>query len=96
MVLRLAGPGDADHAALAELAALESRALPPGPHLLAEQDGTVAAALSLRTGDVVADPFRRTAELCALLRCHAGPVRLPRPPQALSPEAPLSRALVRR
>jgi hypothetical protein len=25
---------------------------------------------------VTADPFRRTAELCALLQCHAGGVRL--------------------
>jgi hypothetical protein len=34
----------------------------------------VEAALSLRTGEVVADPFRRTAELVELLRCHAAGV----------------------
>jgi hypothetical protein len=30
------------------------------------------AAISLVTGELIADPFRRTAELRDLLRCHAG------------------------
>src|SRR6266540_2402754 len=61
-----------DLAELQRLAELDSRRLPPGPHLLAERDGRIEAALSLSTGELVADPFRRTAELGELLRCHAG------------------------
>jgi hypothetical protein len=70
--LRLATGSDL--AALERLAGRDSRELPPGPHLLAERDGRVDAALSVSTGELMADPFRRTEELCALLRCHAGDV----------------------
>jgi hypothetical protein len=73
VTLRLAGP--ADDPALERLAQLESRALPPGPHLVAVRERRIDAAISLDTGEVLADPFRHTAELCALLRRHAGPVR---------------------
>jgi hypothetical protein len=62
-----------DRSALERLAQLDSRRLPPGPHLVAMREGRIDAAVSLATGDVVADPFRRTAELCQLLRGHAGP-----------------------
>jgi hypothetical protein len=65
-----------DGAALDRLAQLDSRPLPPGPHLLGERDGRIVAAISLATGELVADPFRRTAELCELLRCHAGGMRI--------------------
>ncbi len=75
MTLRLAAAGDAP--ALERLAALDSRRLPPGPHLVAERDG-IAAALSLSTDELVADPFRRTAELRGSLRCHAGEARIHR------------------
>jgi hypothetical protein len=61
-----------DVAALGRLAELDCRRLPPGPHLVAERDGRIDAALSLATGEVVADPFRPTADLGELLRCHAG------------------------
>ena len=65
----------ADQPELERLAGLDSRSLPPGPHLVAERDGRVEAAMSVCTQELVADPFRRTAELCALLRCYgcAGP-----------------------
>jgi hypothetical protein len=76
----------ADGAALARLAQLDSSPLPPGPHLLGERDGRIQAAISLATGELIADPFRRTAELCELLRCHAGELRV-RPER--SPAAPL-------
>jgi hypothetical protein len=76
----------ADLVALERLAGLDSRPLPPGPHLVAERDGRIDAALSLATGGLVADPFRRTAELSDLLRCHAG--RLAGGPQP-SPSSPL-------
>jgi hypothetical protein len=74
VTLRLAT--DADGVALDRLAQLDSRPLPPGPHLLGERGGRVEAAISLATGELVADPFRRTAELGELLRCHAGGLRV--------------------
>ena len=60
-----------DGLALARLAALDSKRALTGEVLVAESDGELAAALSLTTGTHVADPFRRTAELVALLRLHA-------------------------
>jgi hypothetical protein len=74
VTLRLADGADDD--ALQRLAELDSSPLPPGPHLLAECDGRVDAAISLATGELIADPFRRTVELRELLRCHAGGLRL--------------------
>jgi hypothetical protein len=70
ITLRLAAPDDLP--ALQRLAQLESRPVGDGPHLVAARDGVVEAALSLRSGELTADPFKRTAELCSLLRCHAG------------------------
>ena len=59
-----------DGAALVDLARLDSQRPLAGDVMLAEQDGAVVAALS---GDrVIADPFRRTADLVALLRIRAG------------------------
>src|SRR5215211_2930903 len=79
--LRLAAPVDLP--ALERLGDLDSRHVPPGPHLVAEREGRIDAALSLSTGELLADPFRRTAEPCALLRCHAGgAARAPRPSPA--------------
>jgi hypothetical protein len=69
VTLRLAG--DDDGPALRRLAELDSRPLPPGPHLVAEREGRIDAALSLSCGETVADPFRRTTELCELLRHSA-------------------------
>ena len=67
--LRLAE--DADNRALLRLAGRDTRPLPRGPHVVAVREGRIDAALSLATGKAVADPFRRTAELVELLRCHA-------------------------
>ena len=66
-------PGYADDGrALQRLAALDSAAGPPSaPVLVAEVDGELSAALSLRDGSVIADPFRPTAQIVALLRAHA-------------------------
>ncbi len=69
----------ADRPALQRLAELESRWFPPpGPHLVAVTEGRVDAAISLSSGEVIADPFRRTAELCDLLRFHAKTRRVAR------------------
>lgn len=81
VLLRVAGA--ADQPVLERLAQLDTRPLPPGPHLLAEREGRIDAALSLSTGELVADPFRQTAELGALLRCHAG--ERPARPPSVSP-----------
>ena len=60
-----------DGRTLTRLAALDSAEVPAGPVLVAEVDGEAQAALSLRDGRVVADPFERTAELVSLLRVRA-------------------------
>ena len=73
VLLRAASSADA--AALERLAQLDTRSLPPGPHLLAERAGRVEAAISLRTREIVANPFVRTAELCGLLSLHAASTR---------------------
>jgi hypothetical protein len=84
ITLRLAT--DADAEALRHLAQLETRALPTGPFLVASRDGAIEAAISVSTGDELANPFRRTAELSALLRCHAGEARVaPRPSPSADP-----------
>jgi hypothetical protein len=72
--LRLAGP--IDRAELERLAILDERPLPPAPHLVASCDGELTAALSLATGELVADPFRRTAEVQRLLLAHAAGARV--------------------
>jgi hypothetical protein len=65
ITVRLAAPDDL--AELGRLAELDSRGLPPGPHLIAEREGRIDAVLSLSSGELLADPFRRTAELRRLL-----------------------------
>jgi hypothetical protein len=72
--LRLASA--TDRAALERLAMRDDRSLPPSPHLVAARDGELAVALSLVTGEIVADPFQRTVELQALLRCYAAGARV--------------------
>jgi hypothetical protein len=53
------------------LAALDSKPLPTGPVLVAEQSGKVVAALALDGSDALADPFKPTANAVALLRLRA-------------------------
>jgi hypothetical protein len=60
-----------DGPALRRLAALDSAELPAGELLIAEADDEVIAALSIDTGDRVADPFRRTADVVDLLAFRA-------------------------
>jgi hypothetical protein len=50
------------------LARLDDCRLPEGPFLVADMAGETVAAMSLSTGAVVADPFRRTGDACDLLR----------------------------
>ena len=66
VTIRMAVSADAE--ALGRLAQLDS-APPPGPvpMLVAEVGGELRAALPLDGGPAIADPFRRTAELVAIL-----------------------------
>jgi hypothetical protein len=66
----------ADAVAVLRLAALDSARPPAGETLVAEQAGSLVAALSLSDGDVIADPFRPTADIVGLLRMRAGQLRL--------------------
>jgi hypothetical protein len=64
-----------DGPTLRRLAALDSRELPTGDLLVAESDDEVVAALSVATGERVADPFRRTADVVDLLEYRARRLR---------------------
>ena len=64
---------DVDAADLAKLAKLDSAAPLTGHVLLAVSGGEVAAAMSLDTGAVIANPFVPTAHLVELLRTAARP-----------------------
>ena len=57
---------------LARLAVIDSAQAPQGDVLLAEVDGALVAAIGLDDGRRVADPFRPTAAVLALLEAHAG------------------------
>ena len=67
--------GTADSEAIDRLAQLDSRRAPRGPVLVAEVDGELWAALSLDDQHVVADPFRPTGELVALLVARSRQLR---------------------
>ena len=65
VIIRWAKPADA--ASLAVLAELDEAGVPPAPLLLAFVGDELWVALSLRTGAVIADPFRPSAEVAALV-----------------------------
>jgi hypothetical protein len=89
----------ADEAALSRLAQLDSAPPPDSVSMLvAEVGGELRAALPLDGGPAIADPFRRTAELVAMLAARARQLEAPRGAarrwrlfRALRP-APVSRA----
>jgi hypothetical protein len=57
--------------AIRRLAALDSKPIPTGGVLVAEQEGELVAALPLDGGEALADPFRPTADIVALLQMRA-------------------------
>jgi hypothetical protein len=61
----------ADTAALATLAALDSRAVPAAPQLVAADGDRLIAAVSANDGSAIADPFVRSADVVELLRRRA-------------------------
>jgi hypothetical protein len=71
-----------DSAALERLRQRDTGTVPPEPQLVAELDGRILAARSLATGEAIADPFVRTAELSAMLAVRASQLA-PRPPRRL-------------
>jgi hypothetical protein len=64
-----------DEPAIARLSALDEHVLPRGDRLIGELGGRIVAALDVRSGDVVADPFVRTAGLVELLGLRAAQVQ---------------------
>jgi hypothetical protein len=73
LTIRYAGPADAG--AIDRLAQLDSRRAPRGVVLVAEVGGELWAAHSLDDSHTVADPFRPTGELVALLLERARQLR---------------------
>ena len=65
---------DEDMREIARVAGRDTGELPAGPVLVAKVGSDVRAAISLSDGNVVADPFYRTAELVQMLKIRAGTV----------------------
>jgi hypothetical protein len=76
-----------DRAAVRRVAQRDGRSVPEGELLVAEVDGELQAAIELATGEVIADPFRRTVELIRMLVLRRsvlrGELRQPHPRAAL-------------
>lgn len=64
--------GAEDRYALQRLASLDSQADLRGPVLIAEVGAEPWAAVELRSGRTIADPFRPSAPLAAIARMSAG------------------------
>ena len=87
-----------DEPSLEVLAELDSAVRPNGPLLIAEVGAEPVAALSLADGDTIANPFRPTADVVALLRLRADQLRflsLPGSARGLFRRAPASGQSVR-
>ena len=64
-----------DRADLARLAALDSADVPAYPLLVAEVQGRLQAAVSIRDGEAIADPFVPTDHLVRFLRSRISRVQ---------------------
>jgi len=71
--VRLMRPEDSP--ALVDLAALDSAPAPVGACVVAEVEGELWAAVPLAGGRAVADPFKPTADIVALLELRAAQIR---------------------
>ena len=87
VLVRPARTIDAD--ALRDLAALDSARTLTGDVIVAASGGEIAAAMSLDTGAVVADPFVPTTHLVELLRTAARPTPRRRASHRALPLRPL-------
>lgn len=79
---------EADAAAIRELAGRDSQPVPVGELVGLEVEGRLVAMQSLtENGEVIADPFARTAELRALLKLRVAQLRARGQRQAPRPRA---------
>jgi hypothetical protein len=69
--LQIRAATDADMPALIRLARLDSSRPPVGTIIVAEEGGVITAALAAEDGATIADPFRATAPVVAMLRLRA-------------------------
>ena len=77
LTIRRAGPEDEQ--TLHALAIIDSALPLTGDVVVAQHDGAVIAAISLEDGQVIADPFRPTADTVEILRLCARLERQARP-----------------
>jgi hypothetical protein len=73
VLIRPAARGDAR--AIDRLAALDEHELPRGQRLVGELEGRIVAALEVRSGKTIADPFVPTQGIVELLGLRAAQVR---------------------
>ena len=73
VLIRPASTGD--RRAIDRLAALDERELPTGRRLVGELEGRIVAALEIRSGKAIADPFVPTQGIVELLGLRAAQVR---------------------
>jgi hypothetical protein len=64
-----------DVAAVERLAELEERRVPAGALLLADVEGTIEAAVSIESGEAIANPFAPSAGVVTLLEHRAAQLR---------------------
>jgi hypothetical protein len=81
-----------DGPALVDLAELDSRRPLAGDVLVGEQDGRIVAAYAPASDAAIADPFRPTADVVALLELHARRARPARPRHRFVSSLPRLRA----
>ena len=70
-IINISFSTDADRSRVAELAELDGKAAPQGEALLAEVDGRLVAAVGVRDGISVSDPFVLTEQALELLELRA-------------------------
>ena len=80
--LKLRDATDDDAADLLRLARLDSQPRPPPALIVAMDRGVLVAAMSVESGNTIADPFQATAPVVAMLRLRAEQMRRARPPSA--------------
>jgi hypothetical protein len=70
-----------DDPVLRDLSALDSHTPLARPAVIATVDGSPVAAVSLRDGQIVADPFTRTEDVVGLLRVRVAALAAERAPR---------------
>ena len=79
MIIRRTTPDDVT--SLRRLAALDSKRPIESDALVAEVDGELLAAVSLTGDEAIANPFRHTADLVAMLEMRAAQLAAPGKPR---------------